>query len=67
MQALLLHCRLVHFQRNSGAALLEQKWVNLKMEYEMMDFEVIHFTINKKKRYHSSTKLLYITRNRANI
>ncbi len=33
MQALLLHCRLVQFRRNLGAAVLEHEWLNLKMEY----------------------------------
>jgi hypothetical protein len=52
MQALLLHCRLLQFRKNSGAVVLEQEWLNLKMEYQLMEFEVTHFTINKKKRYY---------------
>jgi hypothetical protein len=31
---------------------LEQEWVNLKMEYQLMEFEVTHFILNKKKWYH---------------
>jgi hypothetical protein len=52
MQALLLHCRLQQARRNSGAAVLEQEWLNLKMEYQLMEFEVTHFTINNKIRYY---------------
>ncbi len=52
MQALLLHCGLVQFQRNSGHSVLEQEWLNLKVENQLMEFEVMHFTINKKKRYY---------------
>jgi hypothetical protein len=52
MQALLLHCRLLQFRINLGAAVLEQEWLNLKMEYQLTEFEVTHFTINKKKRYY---------------
>jgi hypothetical protein len=52
MQALLLHCGLVQFRRNSGHSVLEQEWFNMKVEYQLMEFEVTHFTINKKKRYY---------------
>ena len=52
MQALLLHCGLVQFRRNSGHSMLEQEWFNMKVEYQLMEFEVTHFTINKKKRYY---------------
>ena len=52
MQALLLHCRLVQFRRNVGHSVVEQEWSNLKMEYQLMEFEVTHFAINKKKRYY---------------
>jgi hypothetical protein len=51
MQALLLHCRLLQFRKNSGV-MLEQEWLNLKMEYQLMEFEVTHFTINEKNRYY---------------
>jgi hypothetical protein len=49
MQALLF---LVQYQTNYGSSVLEQEWVNVKMEYQLMEFEVMHFTFNKKKRYY---------------
>ncbi len=52
MQALLLHCRLEQFRRNFGHSVVEQEWSTLKMEYQLTEFEVTHFTINKKKRYY---------------
>ncbi len=52
MQALLLHCGLVQLQRNSGHSVLEQEWLNIRVDYQLMEFGVMHFTINKKKRYY---------------
>lgn len=52
MQVILLHGDLVQFRKNAGYSVLEQEWLNFKMEYQLMEFEVTHFTINKKKRYY---------------
>ncbi len=52
MQVILLHGDLVQFRKNTGYSVLEQEWLNFKMEYQLMEFKVTHFTINNKKRYY---------------
>ncbi len=53
MQVLLLNCSLVQFQKNTGYSVLEQEWMNFKMEYQLMEMEVTHFTtMDIKKRYY---------------
>lgn len=53
MQVFLLNCGLVQFRKNTGYSVLEQEWSNFKMEYQLMELEVTHFTTrDKKKRYY---------------
>jgi hypothetical protein len=45
MQGVFLHCGLIMFCQGSGHSVLMQQWQSFKLEYQLSETEVTHFTI----------------------